>query len=32
MIEKQVNASGNTGRVCLPPDWVGKQVKIIRIN
>ena len=32
MVEKEVKLSGNSGRVYLPPDWVGKQVKIIRIN
>jgi len=32
MIEKEVKLSGNSGRVYLPPDWVGHQVKIIRIN
>ena len=32
MIEKEVKPSGNTGRVYLPPDWVGKNVKIIRID
>ena len=32
MIEKKVKRSGNTGRVYLPPDWVGKHVKIIRID
>jgi hypothetical protein len=32
MIEKEVKPSGNTGRVYLPPDWVGKQVKIVRID
>ena len=32
MIEKEVKRSGNTGRVYLPPDWVGKHVKIIRID
>lgn len=31
MIEKRVKQSGNSGRVYLPPDWVGHQVKIIRI-
>ena len=30
MIEKMVKLSGNSGRVYLPPDWVGHQVKIIR--
>jgi len=32
MIEKSVKLSGNSGRVYLPPDWVGHQVKIIRID
>ena len=32
MIEKEVKQSGNTGRVYLPLDWVGKHVKIIRID
>jgi len=31
MIEKEVKQSGNSGRVYLPPEWVGKRVKIIRI-
>lgn len=32
MIEKKVKSSGNSGRVYLPPDWVGHNVKIIRID
>ena len=32
MIEKEVKPSGNSGRVYLPLNWVGKQVKIIRID
>lgn len=32
MIEKEVKQSGNSGRVYLPPEWVGKYVKIIRID
>ena len=32
MIEKRVKLSGNSGRVYLPPNWVGHQVKIIRID
>ena len=32
MIEKMVKLSGNSGRVYLPPEWVGHQVKIIRID
>jgi len=32
MLEKEVKLSGNSGRVYLPPDWVGHYVKIIRIS
>jgi hypothetical protein len=32
MIEKEVKPAGNTGRIYLPMDWVGKHVKIIRID
>ncbi len=32
MIEKVVKQAGNSGRVYLPPDWVGKTVKIIRLE
>ena len=32
MIEKEVKLSGNTGRVYLPLEWVGKYVKNIRID
>ncbi len=32
MLEKEVKMSGNSGRVYLPPDWVGKHVKIIRTD
>lgn len=32
MIEKKVKQSGNSGRVYLPPNWVGHDVKIIRID
>ncbi len=32
MVEKVVRQSGNSGRVYLPPDWVGCRVKIIRLN
>jgi putative transposon-encoded protein len=32
MVEKVVKLSGNSGRVYLPPDWVGSRVKIIRID
>ncbi|MFP3911570.1 MAG: DUF2080 family transposase-associated protein [Desulfobacteraceae bacterium] len=32
MVEKVVKLSGNSGRVYLPPDWVGSRVKIIRLD
>ena len=32
MIEKEVKPRGNSGRVYLPSDWVGKRVKIIRVD
>lgn len=32
MLAKSVKMSGNSGRVYLPPDWVGHKVKIIRID
>lgn len=32
MIEKRVKLSGNSGRVYLPPNWVGHKVKIIRTD
>lgn len=32
MIAKVVRRSGNSGRVYLPPEWVGKCVKVIRID
>jgi len=32
MIEKEVKPSGSSGRIYLPPDWIGKRVKIIRLD
>ena len=32
MLEKQVNKSGNSGRVYVPVEWVGKKVKIILLE
>jgi putative transposon-encoded protein len=32
MLEKRVKSSGNSGRVYLPPNWVGHKVKIIRTD
>ena len=30
MIEKVVNSSGNSGRVYLPPEWIGRKVKVVK--
>ncbi len=32
MREKDVKMSGKSGRVYLPPEWVGHRVKIIRVD
>lgn len=32
MVEKVVRLSGNTCRVNLPVDWVGRRVKVIRLD
>jgi len=32
MLEKQVNKSGNSGRVYVPIEWIGKRVKIILVE
>lgn len=32
MLEKNVNQSGNSGRVYVPIEWVGKKVKIILVE
>ena len=32
MVEKVVKLSGNSGRIYLPPEWLGCRVKIIRID
>jgi len=32
MLDKKVSQSGNSGRIYLPPDWVGHHVKIIRVD
>jgi len=32
MIEKRVNVSGNSGRIYLPSEWIGKRVKLVRID
>jgi putative transposon-encoded protein len=30
MIEKTVNSSGNSGRVYMPPEWIGTKVKVVK--
>jgi len=30
IIEKTVNSSGNSGRVYLPPEWIGTKVKVVK--
>jgi len=33
MIDKKVSPSGSSsGRIYLPPDWVDRRVKIIRVD
>ena len=32
MLEKMVNQSGNSGRVYVPVEWVGRKVKIILLE
>ncbi len=32
IIEKKVKQSGRSGRIYLPPEWVGKSVKVIRLD
>ncbi len=32
MLEKQVNKSGNSGRIYVPVEWIGKKVKVILLE
>lgn len=32
VIEKEVRSSGNSGRVYVPKEWIGKRVKILLID
>jgi len=32
MIERRVNTSGRSGRIYLPVNWIGRSVKIIRVE
>ena len=31
VLDKIVTQSGNSGRIYLPPKWIGHKVKIVRI-
>ena len=31
-IEKTVKQSGNSGRVYVPKDWIGKKVKVLLVD
>lgn len=30
MVQKIVRSSGNSGRIYLPPEWIGTRVKVIK--
>lgn len=32
IIEKTVKPSGNSGRVYVPVDWIGKKVKVVLLE
>jgi putative transposon-encoded protein len=32
VIEKEVKSSGNSGRVYVPKDWIGKRVKVLLLD
>ena len=32
MLEKTVGRSGDSGRIYVPVDWVGKKIKIVLIE
>lgn len=32
IVEKEVKKSGNSGRVYVPIEWVGKKVKVVLIE
>lgn len=32
MLEKEVHKSGNSGRVYVPVEWIGKKVKVILLE
>jgi len=32
VIEKEVKSSGNSGRVYVPKEWIGKKVKVLLLE
>ena len=32
VVEKKVKASGNSGRVYVPKEWIGKTVKVLLVD
>ena len=32
VLEKLVQSSGNSGRVYVPKKWIGKKVRVVRIE
>ncbi len=32
MLEKSVKPNGKSGRVYLPPGWIGRSIKVIRVD
>jgi putative transposon-encoded protein len=32
VVEKVVSAGGNSGRVYVPKEWIGKRVKIVLVD
>lgn len=32
VIEKVVTAAGTSGKIYLPVNWIGKRVKVVRIE
>ena len=32
ILEKKVKHSGNSGRIYLPAEWIGKQIKVVRTD
>ena len=32
MLEKTVGKSGDSGRVYVPVDWIGKKIKVVLIE